>query len=260
MAIGASTALTLGATAPARAVVQDEIQVYTDDINKKGEKGLEIHTNYTPSGVKFPGYPGEIISNHGIRVTPEFSYGISREFEAGLYVPMMLDGRGDFHMVGTKIRLKFLPFQLGENGTGWYGGANTELSRVGKKFAESRWATELRPIIGYKGSGLHFAFNPIVNWELSDGLASWEPTFVPSVKLTREVAKGIALGAEYYSDMGKIGHILPWKEQDNRLYAVIDYDMAPLVFNFGVGRGLTENSDKWTVKAIIEVPLQAKAK
>ena len=40
----------------------------------------------------------------------------------------------------------------------------------------------------------------------------------------------------------------------------IDVDMKPLVFNFGVGRGLTEASDKWTVKAIIEVPLNGMAK
>jgi enamine deaminase RidA (YjgF/YER057c/UK114 family) len=119
---------------------------------------------------------------------------------------------------------------------------------------------ELRPIIGYKGKDWLFAFNPILDWDLSNGLQSWEPTFVPSVKLNREVLKGISLGAEYYSDLGKIGHIEPWDKQDNRLYATIDVDMKPLVFNFGVGRGLTEASDKWTVKAIIEVPINQLSK
>ena len=250
-------ALSAGA---AHAVVQDEIQVYTDDINKAGERGLEIHTNYTPSGLG-PSYRGEVPSNHGLRVTPELSYGLSRDWEAGLYAPLVqLDGQGDFHFVGAKLRLKWLPFQLGEDGVGWYGGVNQELSRVGKRFSESRWQTETRPIIGYKTKDWHFAFNPILDWDLSDGLQSFEPTFVPSFKLMKEVSKGISLGAEYYSDVGKIGHILPWNSQDNRIYAVIDYDIAPLVFNFGVGRGITDASDKWTVKAIVEVPLQPKAK
>jgi hypothetical protein len=256
-AASALAALVAGAGA-ACATVQDEIQVYTDDINKAGEVGLELHTNYTPSGVG-PSYRGEVPANHALRLTPELSYGLSRDWEAGLYLPMILDQNGDFNLAGAKLRLKWLPFQLGEDGVGWYGGANAELSRVGRRYSQSRWQSELRPIIGYKASDWHFAFNPILDWDMSDGFQSAEPTFVPSVKLMKEVAKGIALGAEYYSEMGKIGHILPWNQQDNRLYAVIDYDMQPLVFNFGVGRGLTDASDKWTVKAIIEVPLQPKA-
>jgi len=36
--------------------------------------------------------------------------------------------------------------------------------------------------------------------------------------------------------------------------------MKPLAFNFGVGRGLTEASDKWTIKAIIEVPINQLSK
>ena len=197
-------------------------------------------------------------SNHALRITPEFSYGLSRDWEAGLYLPMILDQHGDFNLAGAKLRLKYLPFQLGDDGVGWYGGANAELSRVGRRYSESRWTSELRPIIGYKAKDWHFAFNPILDWDLSDGFQTWEPTFVPSVKLVKEVWKGISLGAEYYSDMGKIGHIAPWSQQDNRIYAVMDYDMAPLVFNFGVGRGITDASDKWTVKAIVEVPLQQK--
>jgi len=77
---------------------------------------------------------------------------------------------------------------------------------------------------------------------------------------SRSSGRGISLGGEYYSDMGKIGHVLPWNQQDNRIYGVIDFDMAPVVFNFGVGRGITDAADKWTAKAIIEVPLQAKPK
>ena len=95
---------------------------------------------------------------------------------------------------------------------------------------------------------------------LSNGLQSWEPTFIPSVKLNREVLKGISLGAEYYSDLGKIAHMESWNKQDNRIYGTIDVDMKPLQFNFGVGYGLTEASDRWTIKAIIEVPINQLSK
>jgi hypothetical protein len=68
----------LGASNPATSAQQDEIQVYTDDINKRGEFGLEWHLNTTPQGRTTPDYPGEITNNHGFRFTPEFSYGLTR--------------------------------------------------------------------------------------------------------------------------------------------------------------------------------------
>src|SRR5262245_51049606 len=168
---------------------QDEIQVYADDISKRGEFGLEWHLNTTPEGRTKPDYPGEITNNHGFRFTPEFSYGLTSDVELGLYLPMLVDGSGDYHFVGVKYRLKWLPIRPKDDAEGWFLGTNTELSRVGYKFSESPWTTELRPIIGYKGKDWLFAFNPILDWDLSNGLASWDPTFVPSVKLNREVVR-----------------------------------------------------------------------
>src|SRR4051812_44966973 len=78
------------------AVMIDEIQVYTDDINERGKFGVELHVNTTIDGRRVPDYPGEIVPHHGIRFTPEFSYGLSRDFEAGLYTPMHLAPGGGF--------------------------------------------------------------------------------------------------------------------------------------------------------------------
>jgi hypothetical protein len=46
------------------------------------------------------------------------------------------------------------------------------------------------------------------------------------------------------------------EQQDQRLYAVIDVDMEPYVFNLGIGRGFTRQADEWTIKAIVEVPVE----
>src|SRR5258708_19832540 len=69
------------------AVMIDEIQVYTDDINAPGKFGLELHLNTTPQGRTKPDYPGEITPQHGVRLTPEFSYGLNKQFEAPLSFP-----------------------------------------------------------------------------------------------------------------------------------------------------------------------------
>ena len=70
---------------PAHAAVIDEIQAYTDDINKPREFGLELHVNTTPKGRSTPDCPNEFTPRLGLRFTPEFSYGLTRDQEAGLY-------------------------------------------------------------------------------------------------------------------------------------------------------------------------------
>lgn len=36
----------------------------------------------------------------------------------------------------------------------------------------------------------------------------------------------------------------------------MDYDRKPWAFNVGLGRGLNNATDRWTIKAIVEVPFR----
>jgi hypothetical protein len=239
---------------PAHAAMIDEIQVYTDDINKPGEFGLELHVNTTPKGRSTPDFPGEITPRHGLRFTPEFSYGLTRNLEAGLYLPYARDAEGTAHFAGPKLRLKWLPLQPGEDGKGWFMGANFEYAWVRPAFEQSRNAIELRPILGYRGRDWLLAANPILNWSLAGPDHDGKPEFVPSVKVARKVAASVALGMEYYAELGKVNNFLPHAEQAHTLYFALDYERKPWVFNVGIGRGLTGATDRWTLKTIIEIP------
>ena len=68
--------------------VSDEVQVYTDDMNAAGEFGVELHLNYVIDGERQAGYAGAAPSQHMLQATPEFSYGITKNWEAGIYVPV----------------------------------------------------------------------------------------------------------------------------------------------------------------------------
>src|SRR3954454_21889370 len=121
----------------AHAALSDEIQVYTDDINAPGEFGLEMHVNTTPEGRETPDYPGEVTPHHGLRITPEFSYGLTKTLEAGLYIPTNHSAGDNFDVAGWKLRLKWLPIRGDEETGGWFLGANGEYSRLQKKYSES---------------------------------------------------------------------------------------------------------------------------
>ena len=142
-------------------------QVYTDDINKPGEFGLELHVNTTPSGRRTADFPREITPHHGLRITPEFSYGLTRDFEAGLYLPYARDIDRTMHFGGPKLRLKWLPVQTDDSGHGWFAGANLEYAFTSAEFEQSTRNVELRPIIGYRNRDWLIAANPILGWSLN---------------------------------------------------------------------------------------------
>jgi hypothetical protein len=241
--------------AAARAALPDEIQVYVDDIDKPGAFGLELHANFTPSGRSTPDFPGEIPPAHGFRLTPEFSYGVAPSLEAGLYLPLVF-GAGDRNrFAGPKIRAKWLPVRVDEQGNGAFAGVNFEYAWVSGALEQATRAMEVRPILGWRDPEWLFAINPILEFAFAGPDKGSRPDFDPSVKVSRRIAQGVAIGPEYYAELGPVGRSLPREAQSHSLYLAIDVDRAPWVFNFGVGRGLTHATDRWTVKAIFEIPL-----
>lgn len=247
------TLLAVAATRLAASLI-DEVQVYANDINPVGKFGLELHLNSTLKGRATPDYRGEVVPHHGIRLTPEFSYGLSQDLEAGFYLPMQRSGDGGYFLGGGKLRLKWLPVQPDEKKGGWFAGANVELSRLNPRFEEGHWSAELRTMIGYRDPAWLLAANPVFGWALAGPSRRARPEAELQLKASREIAKGLALGPEYYAGFGPVGRATAFAEQDHALYLALDVDRAPWIFNVGVGRGLSRAADRWTVKFIFEVP------
>ncbi len=242
------------ASPPAVAALSDEIQVYTDEINEPGEFGVEVHVITFPHGRKTPDYPGEVTSDHSLFVTAELSWGLTRTVDVGLYLPTVRDGRsGDLALAGAKGRIKWLPLKGDADSGGWFAGANLEIGRVGQRFNQVRSNAELRLMSGWRDPDWLLAFNPVLSWELSDN-PSGKTGYGFGAKGSRRVAEGLALGLEYYSDRGQLGQTLPWQEQDNKLFLILDIDRKPWLVNVGIGKGMTTAAEKTTLKAIFELP------
>lgn len=250
--VGFSVALGLAAV-PAYAVLPDEIQVYTGDINAPSEIGLEMHLNTTPSGIGEPAYPGEVTTPHGWRATAEFSYGLTPSLELGVYLPTALTRDNTYYVTGPKLRVKWMPVRL-ENGVGRFAGLNVELAHVASRFEQSQQAVELRPIYGYQNEQWLWAVNPVLDWNLSGPDRSGLPEVAPALKIARTVATGVRAGLEYYAGLGRVNHVAPLHEQQHTVFLAFDVDRKPFVFNVGVGRGLTRATDRWTIKWILEIP------
>ena len=233
------------------AAAPEEIQVYLDDVNEPREFGIEMHVNYVVDGPRTPDYPGQLPSHHVLQVTPEFSYGFAKNWDAGLYLLSSLAPNGGFDFNGAKVRVKYIAPSSGA----FFWGMNVEVGYTSRRVSENYVNTELRPILGWRGDKWLFAVNPILDVALS-GNASREPVFAPALKIARTIGEGMQLGIEHHADMGPINHIPAFNQQNHVLYGVLDMQKGGFDLNFGIGRGLTSVSEQWVAKMIIGIPFK----
>src|ERR1700680_148481 len=130
--------------APALAVAQtDEIQVYDGSLAAPGLLNITLHTNFTPDGVKTPAFPGAVTANKLLNGVPEWAYGVTPWFEAGLYLPLYSrDRRLGWGLDGFKVRTLFAVPNAGDR-TFFYG-ANFEFSYNARQWNTTRLTSEIR--------------------------------------------------------------------------------------------------------------------
>jgi hypothetical protein len=231
----------------------DEIQVYTDDSNKPGEHGLELHVNYARLARATADYPGEQPPARILRVTPEFSFGLAPHWDLGLYLPTSLNtASGSSFDDGTKLRLRWL--NKSEQTKMFYG-ANIELAYSSLRVNPAHWRTELRLIAGIRTGDWLVAVNPIFSKLLSktvDGTSGVD--FELAVKANKQIHPGLALGLEHYADLGPINQLTLGARSGQATYLTIDTDQRGWDLNFGVGYGWNAPSDRLVFKMILGVP------
>jgi hypothetical protein len=231
---------------PLRAQATDEIQVYNAEIAEVGQWTIQQHLNYTFIGRTQPDFPGGLIPDHSLNGTPELAYGISDWWELGFYAPFAVNSGGQFLSDGAKIRNLFVVPNAGKRD--FFYGVNFELSYETPPFAQTRYALEIRPIIGVRNKEWEFIVNPIV--DLSFGTLG-QQDFAPCLRLARNLGEDRFIGIEYYADLGQIGNFLPLQGQSHQIFAVTDFKLDKFDIELGVGYGLTPGSDRLVAKAIV---------
>lgn len=225
----------------------DEIQVYDAEITAPGTLNLTWHNNFTPSGRTTPDFPGGIVPNHALNGVPEWAYGVTDWFEAGLYLPVYTrtpDGALLFD--STKLRALFVVPDAHDRG--FFYGVNFELSYNTPHWEPSRFSGEIRPIIGWHLGPYDLIVNPILDTDFN-GLAQLD--FAPAVRAAWNVNRKVALALEEYADFGPLQHFKAGPAQQQTLFAVFDYGSSSNGLEFGIGKGLTRSSDSTVLKLML---------
>jgi hypothetical protein len=226
----------------------DEIQVYDAEITAQGRFNLTWHNNFTPAGRTEPALPGGIVPDHALNGVPEWAYGVTPWFEAGLYLPVYtLTRDGELLFDAAKLRALFVVPDAHDR-TIFYG-VNFELSYNEPHWEMTRFSGEIRGIIGTHLGSLDLILNPIVDTDFQGGAGNLE--FVPAVRAAWNFNSKLALAVEEYADFGTLQHFKPGAQQSHTLFGVLDYGSSSHGLEFGIGRGLTPASDAWVIKLLL---------
>jgi hypothetical protein len=79
--------------------------------------------------------------------------------------------------------------------------------------------------------------------------------FAPCARFARNLGENLAVGLEYYTDLGRLRNFSTFNEQQHNLYAVVDFKIGRFDVNAGLGYGLTPGSDRLMAKMIIGTEL-----
>jgi hypothetical protein len=243
--------LVFGASA-ARAAAQDlfEIQVYPYETVEPGKTMFEFHTNFIPSGTRDT-TDGLYANNHQFHETLEITHGWTPHFETGFYIETApyVPGVGA-KFTGWHIRPRFrlpewhtFPFRVS---------VSLEYAFNQAGFDPNQQTLEIRPIFERQDGRLYLSINPDLSVATKGPDAGAAPSFEPDVKVGWDFTKQVNAGLEYYAETGPVKHFDPLSEQHHILFPAVDLNVSPdWELNFGVGRGLTNTSEHWIVKAIV---------
>jgi hypothetical protein len=229
----------------------DEIQVYDASIAKPGVFNLTLHNNYTFDGAGTPAFPGGLVSNHTLNGVPEWAYGVTDWFEAGLYLPLYsVASNSGAQLNGFKLRALFVTPDAEDKS--FFYGVNFEFSYNARHWDPDRYTSEIRPIVGWRFGSVDLIVNPILDnsWK---GFSALD--FAPATRLAWNVTKEWAVAAEEYDDFGPLKGFFPGNAQSHQIFAVVDYSGAPMEFEAGLGFGLTPASDNLVLKLILSKDL-----
>ncbi len=226
-----------------------EIQVYGSETVAPGRTMVELHNNFTFTGSKQE-IDGVYPTEHAWHETIEITHGWTPWFETGFYIFTSADERYGWQWVGDHIRPRV---RIPEEWK-WPVGVSLSLEAGYQRHAYSAdtWTLEVRPIIDKQLGRWYLAFNPTFDRSFHGPSVPQGMVFSPNFKAGFDFTKRINAGLEYYGSLGPVTGFDPIRDQQQQIVPAVDFNLGPnWELNFGLGVGVTQNTDHLIAKMIL---------
>jgi len=215
-----------------------EIKVHDELIAEYQESAYEVETNL------FQAPAAQGLKSNVFQTRLEYGYGIAKNSEIGANI-FLSNYNGASYVNGGKVSYMFVPTH-DEEGL-WHYGVKNEINYIKDVGGTETTFYELTPILALQLQEWRFTVNPSVDVVLNKYSSA---TFSPSAKVAYGVTHSVDVGVEYYGDNLPNKSLYNVTQQPHTAYLVTDAKYGNSSFNFGVGKGVTTNSDNWVIKLI----------
>jgi len=215
-----------------------EIKVHDELIAEYQESAYEVETNL------FQAPASQGLKSNVFQTRLEYGYGIAKNSELGANI-FLSNYNGASYVNGGKVSYMFVPTHY-EEGL-WHYGVKNEINYIKDVGGTETTFYELTPILALQLQEWRFTVNPSVDVVLNKYSSA---TFSPSAKVAYGVTHSVDVGVEYYGDNLPNKSLYNVTQQPHTAYLVTDAKYGNSAFNFGVGKGVTTNSDNWVIKLI----------
>jgi len=215
-----------------------EIKVHDELIAEYQESAYEVETNL------FQAPASQGLKSNVFQTRLEYGYGIAKNSEIGANI-FLSNYNGASYVNGGKVSYMFVPTH-DEEGL-WHYGVKNEINYIKDVGGTETTFYELTPILALQLQEWRFTVNPSVDVVLNKYSSA---TFSPSAKVAYGVTHSVDVGVEYYGDNLPNKSLYNVTQQPHTAYLVTDAKYSNSSFNFGVGKGVTTNSDNWVIKLI----------
>lgn len=215
-----------------------EIKVHDELIAEYQESAYEVETNL------FQAPASQGLKTNVFQTRLEYGYGIARNSEIGANL-YLSNYNGVSYVNGGKVSHMYIPTH-DEEGL-WHYGVKNEINYIKDVGGNETTYYELTPILALQLQKWRFIINPSVDVTLNKNSSA---TFSPSAKAVYGITSTVDVGMEYYGDNLPNKSLYNITQQPHTAYLVLDAKHGKSSFNFGVGKGVTANSDNWVIKLI----------
>jgi hypothetical protein len=233
-----------------------EFEVYPYATTQRGMAELETGNSVVAHGHDIGGEgtaKGTISSQKLWYNAYELTYGLTDRIEAALYLNLAQPNGHGLQWAGDKFRLRgrlfdqdVLPMDLG-----WY--VELEWHKT-LQFDDAMRELEFRPIIEKDLGRLSIMANPKFEKVLAGAGHNQGVEFGYVAGLHYRWTRRLSPGVEFYGGAGLIDQMDPIGDQQHYVFPVIWGELPHgLEYNFGVGYGLTHDSDHLIVKFNLEL-------
>ena len=228
-----------------------EIQVYEYPTVPKGMWNLETHLNYVAAGTK--SFEGSVApTNNQSHVTFELTRGLTDHFELAGYLVLARRVDTGPEYVGWRVRPRVslpqswgLPLDVS---------MSAEVGFPRRLYEENATTLEIRPILEKSVGRFQLDFNPVLGRALRGPRTKEGWDFEPGARLAYALTPRFEPSLEYYGAIGPLGNLLPTKEQVHQFFPGGDLKIREnIIWNFGVGIGLTEVGNRLVCKSRIGI-------